>query len=108
MAAALATAVRAAALPPPITATQHRITPSLTRLHTRSPVVGEARAGSGEWVLFDCSNKLCPYDGMMHAECYAKLVRVARVGGGRGVRGLVGIGGGARPHGGGKARGHSL
>ena len=75
MAAALATAVRAAALPPPITATQHRITPSLTRLHTRSPVVGEARAGSGEWVLFDCSNKLCPYDGMMHAECYAKLVR---------------------------------
>ena len=38
-------------------------------------VLCESRAESGEWVLFDCSNKMCSCDGMMHAECYAKLVR---------------------------------
>ena len=38
-------------------------------------VLGESRAESGEWVLFDCSNPLCTCDGMMHAECYARLVR---------------------------------
>ena len=36
-------------------------------------VLKESRGESGEWVLFDCTNKLCAYK-MMHAECYARLV----------------------------------
>ena len=57
------------------TPTRIPLPPAHAHPHPAAVVLRESRAESGEWVLFDCSNPLCTCDGMMHAECYARLVR---------------------------------